>query len=119
MKFNGTITLDRIKCHAHHGATEQERNVGNDYEVSMTVDFPMEEAMKEDNLDATINYAHLAAIVKAEMATPSKLLENVVYRLYCAITTRYPAVTGGKITVTKLTPPMRVSLAGASVTFCW
>ena len=119
MKLTGTITLDRIRIHANHGVSDQERLVGNDYEVSISVIYPMERAMLDDELDGTVNYASLAELVKAVMSVPSKLLENVVYRLYHEVVMQFPAVTGGSITVTKLTPPMRAELAGASVSFSW
>ncbi|MCH5347133.1 MAG: dihydroneopterin aldolase [Muribaculaceae bacterium] len=119
MEFSGRITLDRIRLHAHHGVTEQERRVGNDYEVTVSVVYPMEMAMKNDILAGTINYAELARVVKHVMSTPSMLLEHVVYRLHRDITERFPAITAGSIKVTKLTPPMRVDLAGVSLSYSW
>ena len=53
---------------------EQERRVGNDFEVSLTVDYPFEKALTSDDLDHTLNYALLYDVIAAEMQQPSKLL---------------------------------------------
>lgn len=75
------ITLHKMKFFAYHGVGEQERVVGNHFEVTLKVYCPMEKAMTDDDLDGTVNYADLYATVEAEMAKPSLLLENVAYRI--------------------------------------
>ena len=49
------ISLNRLRFHAFHGVMEQERRVGNDFEVSLTVDYPFEKALTSDDLDHTLN----------------------------------------------------------------
>ena len=79
------ITLHKMKFFAYHGVGEQERVVGNHFEVTLKVYCPMEKAMTDDDLDGTVNYADLYATVEAEMAQPSLLLENVAYRITQAV----------------------------------
>ncbi|UKI43701.1 MAG: dihydroneopterin aldolase [Porphyromonadaceae bacterium] len=64
------ITLHKMKFFAYHGVGEQERVVGNHFEVTLKVYCPMEKAMTDDDLNGTVNYADLYATVEAEMARP-------------------------------------------------
>ena len=80
-----SIELNRIRFFSYHGVAEQERRVGNDYEVSLRVDYPLERAMESDSLCDTLDYAALYALVAAEMSVPSQLLEHVAGRIWRAI----------------------------------
>ncbi|MDO4510925.1 MAG: dihydroneopterin aldolase [Bacteroidales bacterium] len=110
------ITLHRMKFFAHHGVGEQERVVGNHFEVSLKVYCPMDRAMTHDDLDGTVNYAELYAVVEAEMAKPSLLLENVAYRIIQRVKAEFATVTGGEITISKLTPPFKCDMEKVDVT---
>ncbi len=55
-----TIEITRLRLHAFHGVLEQERRVGNDFEVSVTVGYPV--VIGSDELSATLNYAELIDI---------------------------------------------------------
>lgn len=95
----------------------QERVVGNEFEVTVSVEIP---PVYTDDLSATVSYADIAAIVGEEMAEPSDLIEHVAVRIRAAIMERLPAVIGGGVTVVKHKPPIPgVQLASASVTLRW
>lgn len=100
-----TIHL-KMQVRGFHGVDEQERRVGNDFAVSLSLQYPFDKAMASDNLDDTISYADVAAIVREQMAVPSKLLEHVVGRIRREVLNRYPAIRGGRIAVAKLNPPI-------------
>ncbi len=104
------ITLHKMKFFAYHGVGEQERVVGNHFEVTLKVYCPMEKAMTDDDLDGTVNYAELYATVEKEMAVPSKLLEHVAFRIIQAVKAEFAEVTGGSISICKLTPPFKCDL---------
>lgn len=110
------ITLHKMKFFAYHGVGEQERVVGNHFDVTLKVYCPMEKAMTDDDLDGTVNYADLYATVEAEMAQPSLLLENVAYRITQAVKKNFPTVTGGEITISKLTPPFKCDMEKVDIT---
>ncbi|MDO4972002.1 MAG: dihydroneopterin aldolase [Bacteroidales bacterium] len=110
------ITLHKMKFFAHHGVGEQERVVGNHFEVTLKVYCPMDKAMTDDDLCGTVNYAELYAAVEKEMAKPSQLLENVAYRIIKSIKADFPTVTGGEITISKLTPPFKCDMEKVDVT---
>ena len=95
---------------------EQERRVGNDFEVSLTVEYPFEKAMESDDLCDTLNYAELYDVIAAEMRQPSDLLEHVAGRIIRAVKAQFPLVKGGTISVAKLTPPIKGQMESVAVT---
>ena len=116
-KLTTSVEIERLAVRARHGVFDQERMVGNDFEVTVRVDYPWD--IDSDSLDGTLNYGELVALVKEEMAKPSALLEHVAGRIYRRITDRWDAATGGYIKISKLTPPVTAQLASASVSIRW
>ncbi len=114
-----TITLQGCRFHAHHGVLPQERAVGNEFEVTLTVHCPMAQAMEHDDLQGTINYAELYALVEREMAQPSRLLEHVAHRIITAVQAQFPTVTAGRLSIGKLHPPFKSQLAAVTVAVEW
>lgn len=114
--MNGTITLNRMKFYAYHGVMEQERIVGNDFNVTVQVHYPIERAAESDNLADTLNYAAVYDIVATEMATPSQLLEHVGGRIVRSLCKQFPLIAGGSVTVEKLTPPFKCQMESVAVT---
>ena len=111
----GYISLRNVRFHAFHGVLPQERQVGGDFLVTVRVGYPLERAMETDNVDDTLDYAALYALVKKEMAEPSELLEHVAGRIVKAITASFPKVTSVDLELTKLNPPMGADCEGAVV----
>ncbi len=112
-----SVEIDRLKVRAFHGVLEQERKVGNDFEVTVKVDFPWD--IDSDSIDNTLNYAELIALIQKEVDIPSALLEHVAGRIYRRISSRWDSVTGGYIRIAKLTPPVTAQLAAAAVSLAW
>ena len=75
------IELEKIHFYAYHGVSEEERKVGNNYEVYIKVYTDITQAIATDNLLTTIDYGQLYEWIKEEMMQPSKLLEHVVGRI--------------------------------------
>ncbi len=111
----GTIEINRLKLFARHGVFEQERELGNKFEVTVHLQYPIDSAMQNDDLNETINYAEVVDLIQEVMASPSKLLEHVAFRLHSAIINRYPSVTGGSIRVAKLNPPIQAEMQDVTV----
>lgn len=115
------ISIRGLRLTGHHGVAQQERKVGNEFELDIELDVPAsEQAMLTDSLADTINYAEVVEIAKREMATPSRLLEAVAGRIKREIVNRYGAkVAAGSITISKLAPPIPAQLASVSYTCRW
>lgn len=114
-----TIEINRLRLYAFHGVLPREREVGNEFEVTLHLECDMTEAMTCDRLDGTVSYADVIELVKAEMAVPSQLLEHVAWRIKSAVVRDFPKVTGGYIKVAKLRPPVTAQLESAAVMLKW
>lgn len=120
MKIEGSyIVLRHVRFQAFHGVMPQERIVGADFDVDLRVGYPLERAMESDEVNDTLNYAALYALVKQEMKQPSKLLEHVAGRIVAAIDKTFPLVTSIDLTLMKLNPPMGADCEGAGVEVHW
>lgn len=107
----------RLRC--FHGVAQQERKVGNIFEVDATLEYPFEAALTSDSVEDTLNYAEVINIIKSSMSTPSKLLEHAAGRIYSALLAAYPSISGGYIEVRKLTPPIEAQIQSAGVSISW
>lgn len=113
------VEVNGLKVHAFHGVLPEERIHGNLYIVDLMVEYPYGQAMESDNLDHTINYARLCEIVVDQMQTPSSLLENVAWRIICAINNEYPSCLSGKIKIAKTVPPVNAIVDNCAVKIEW
>lgn len=113
--MNGTIEINGLKLFARHGVYQQEQELGNKFEVTVHLRYPIEHAMRTDDLTQTLNYAETVDIIHEVMATPSRLLEHVAYRLHSALMSRYPDITGGSIRIAKLNPPIHDEIHDVAV----
>lgn len=117
MKITQTyITLDRLHFFARHGVMEQERTVGNEFEVSATLAYDASRAIDNDDVADAVSYADAVMIISREMSQPSALLEHVAGRIARALLDGLPALSGGTVTVTKLHPPIPEQAVSASFT---
>ena len=110
-----TIRLNDIRLYAYHGVLEEERKVGAWFRVQLTTHGEFVQAMEEDRLEATVNYAEMASVVKREMAIPSRLLEHVAWRIGTCILREVNNVEDIEVTVHKEHPPVCVECTSASV----
>jgi 7,8-dihydroneopterin aldolase/epimerase/oxygenase len=113
--FESSIHIDSLRLHARHGVLPQERVVGNDYVVTLKVNYDINRAMETDDVADTIDYSQLCSIVKEEMAQPSNLIEHVAGRIARHILRRFNSITALHLSITKVNPPMGVDCDGAGV----
>ena len=74
-----TISLNNLAFHAYHGVYEEERMLGNDFEVNVSVTFEADEPVT--SLQHTINYVSIYNIIKQRMVIPLPLLETLAQEL--------------------------------------
>ena len=111
----GYILLSDLRFHAFHGVLPQERLVGGNFVVDLRVGYPLAQAMTFDQVDDTLNYASLYALVEREMQQPSSLLEHVAGRIAQAIAKTFPQALSIDLTLTKQNPPIGADCKGAGV----
>lgn len=111
-----TIHLKDIKVFTNHGCLPEEEKIGSNYLVNMWVKTDLKKAAKSDLLIDTVDYVHLNAIVKKEMAVRSKLLEHVGQRIIDTSINEIPKIKKIKVTVSKINPPIGGDVSMVSVT---
>ena len=109
------IKLSNMQFYAYHGCFEEEQTVGTHFVVECDLDAMVYEAATTDNLEKTINYQTVYRIVKAEMEKPSRLLENVAYRILTSLYHYYPNVKNGNVYIAKINPSLGGKVGSASV----
>lgn len=100
-----TIELQNIRLHAFHGVYEGEQKTGSPYDVSIKVVYD-EGSSQFDNLENTINYVAVFAIIRERMTVRMPLLEKVALGMISAIKQRWPFVVEVMVSVWKLEPPI-------------
>lgn len=116
MKLDSSyILLENLRFHAFHGVLPQERNVGNDYLVSLKIKYDVTAALTSDDVEDTINYAEVYRLVSQEMSVPSALVERVAGRIGDRIFRSFPQTEEIYLKVVKCNPPMGADCVGAGV----
>ena len=113
--MEGQIYIKDLRLHGYHGVLPQERTVGNDYIINLTVLYPIEKACLSDDVADTMNYAEALEVVQDEFCTQSNLLEHVAHRICRSLLNRFPLATAIDIDLAKVAPPMLCDCASAGV----
>lgn len=102
----GIIKVNNIKLYAYHGCLEEEAKIGSWYRVDVEVKANLKKSSRTDELADTVDYVHLNHIVKEEMATRSKLLEEVAQRILDRFFKELRMIRRAKVSVAKINPPI-------------
>ncbi|HUS03891.1 MAG TPA: dihydroneopterin aldolase [Chitinophagaceae bacterium] len=111
-----TILLYNLKFYSFHGVHEEERILGNEYEVNADVQFH-EESTEINSLSQSINYADVYALIKKRMHIPTPLLETVVMDIGNTIHEQYDYVRSIRVSLKKVHPPIQSIEGSVGVTW--
>jgi dihydroneopterin aldolase len=111
----GKILLEGMEFFAYHGVYEEEREKGQNFSIDLEILADYSKACYSDKLEDAIDYVQVYELVKAEMAIPSSLLENVAQRIIDSIQKSFEQIEGIKVKITKLQPPISGKLKGISI----
>jgi dihydroneopterin aldolase len=106
------IKLDNVKFFSFHGLFSEERILGNEFTLSVSVDRISNERFSE-NLEQSIDYGVLYSICAEVMLKPVDLLETICEQIVWKIQEICPDYQLIEISVTKDHPPLG-QLAGHS-----
>lgn len=105
-----------LELEAKHGFYDEERQVGNRFRFDVSVSTPTRRAAKTDDLDDTVDYATIAALVKDSANGPSaKLVETLAERIADALLEQFASAAEVTVRVAKLNPPLTDGAAEAGV----
>ena len=74
------ISLDKLVFSGYHGLYAEEKKLGNTYIVDVLIDFTAKKSII-DNLEQTIDYVQVYALIKKWMEIPTPLLETLVGKM--------------------------------------
>lgn len=110
------VELEGMSFFARHGCLESERRNGGEFRVSVRYCYDASKAAITDDLRHAADYSKVYPVVKREMEKPSMLLENVAWRILCALEKALPEVSGLEVCVSKKNPPVGGPAEWSSVT---
>lgn len=102
--MKSTIAITGIRLHAYHGVYEQEKAVGNDYEVDVFMVVEVGKALASDHLDDTLDYFPVYKRVLAIMQERAHLIEYLAGRVVNEILAHFPQVETVKVRIGKIHP---------------
>ena len=111
----GLITIEGIRVFGYHGHLPEEAVLGGHFIVNVCVEADTVEVEKTDDLNHTVDYVKIIAIVKEQMAIRSNMIEQSAKRIVDAI---LPLNKVKKVTVEleKVLPPIDATFDKISVT---
>ena len=112
------IHLREVRLFCYHGVFEEEKILGGEFEVDLSVGFEAK-TFPVTNLDQTIDYTQLYQLVKDRMATPTPLLETLATEIALEIQQRYSEVAKIFVSIKKLYPPVNNFEGSMGVSFVW
>ncbi len=111
---NMRIYLNEVVFFGYHGLYADEKKLGNTYKVDVHIDFTPKVSII-DQLDQTIDYVHVYALVKKRMEIPTPLLETLVATIAEDILVEQPIADKVFVKITKVIMPIPQFDGNASV----
>lgn len=110
------IILKGMKFYGYHGVLEEEKRLGQQFEVDLELFTDLQPAGKTDNLDLSVSYADVFDTVAEIMTGRSyNLLESVAETIAHNVLQRHENVAGVKVTVKKPGAPIKGNFAYMAV----
>ena len=110
------IQLRSLSFYAYHGVYQEEKQLGAEYEVDVSVHH-QEKKIPVLHLSETINYVSVYELVKKHMNEPRHLLETVATTLAQDVFDTFAEVEKLSITIVKKKPPIAAFQGSVAVTY--
>lgn len=111
-----TISLNNLRFYAYHGLYAEEKMVGAEFEVNLTVLYKPETIIIAD-IEETVNYVALHQLIKTEMQKSRELMETLVMEISEHIHHAFPQVKKVELSVIKLNPPISKFIGAVGVKY--
>ncbi len=108
------IIIDDIISYAYHGVLPEERELGQEFQISLELgaDFSV---IKDDQIEQAVDYRHAVEVVQKIMKGPScHLLETLAVRIANQLLL-VPGVMEVEVEVRKPNPPLAAVSGGTGV----
>ena len=111
-----TVHLHNVKFYAYHGIHDEEKILGNEFELSADIQFNEDEEVIT-SIKQTINYVDLYEIIQQRMSVPAKLLETVIMEIGLLLKRKYNSIQSISINLKKIHPPVTGFQGAVAVTW--
>lgn len=114
----GTVRLVNAVFFARHGVMAEEHRLGGRFEVDVAMDLDFTDAARADDLDGTVDYERVYAIVQQRVTENSYfLIERLALLIAEGVLDAFAHVEAVEVTVRKPNPPIGGSADRAEVTY--
>ena len=103
--YRTRVALEDMHFYSFHGYYEQERRMGNDFYLTVSVE-PNSFDSSDDDIHDTVNYEDLYRICVEVMNEPQFLLETVAALILDKIKNAWPNVKSAQVILKKATPQL-------------
>ena len=111
------ISLTGLRARGFHGVLPAERAAGQVFLVDLDLEVDITQAAATDDVEATVNYAEVAAVVEALITgTPVNLIETLAVRIADAVLEDFARVREVTVTVNKPQAPIPSDFQNVAVT---
>ena len=111
-----TIELSSIRFFAEHGMYEEEKRVGNEFEVDVSIACKSPKKIIT-SIEQTIDYAEVYRILQEEFAKRKFLLETVAMKVADKLQQQFPEIETVRISIRKLNPPITNFSGSVGITY--
>jgi 7,8-dihydroneopterin aldolase/epimerase/oxygenase len=111
-----TIELNSIRFFAEHGMYEEEKRVGNEFEVDVSIACKSPKKIIT-SIEQTVNYAEVFRILQEEFAERKFLLETVAMKVSEKLKDQFPEIEAVKMSIRKLNPPITNFSGSVGITY--
>ncbi|WP_270167127.1 dihydroneopterin aldolase [Paenibacillus sp. SYP-B4298] len=111
-----TMVLRGMQFFGYHGVFPEENKLGQRFGVELELDLDLRRAGESDDLEQTVNYAELHALVKQIVeGPPFKLIEALANEIASRVLDTYTIINEVAVRVTKPHPPFEIHFDGVVV----
>ncbi|NCI46305.1 dihydroneopterin aldolase [Sediminibacterium soli] len=111
-----SIHLHNLVFFAHHGIWAEEKLLGNEFEVNITVKHSPKK-LPVRHLEDTVDYIAVYELVKQRMMVPTPLLETLATDIAGQILERFALASSVFISIRKMHPPAAQLNGSVGVSF--
>lgn len=110
------IRVEKIRVFGRHGVFPEERELGQDFFVSLELELDLRRAGETDALGETVNYADVvAAVVAVVSGEPVNLIERLAEKIAGTLLRNFPKLARVAVEVHKPGAPLPAPVADVSV----
>ena len=111
-----TIELKGLRFFAEHGMYAEERKVGNQFEIDLSVDYKAQKHVIT-SMEETLNYVDIYRIIEEVFSKHKFLLETCAMEISDAIYEHFSQIKSISLSIKKINPPITNFTGSVGITY--